>query len=44
MREVVLRSVCIRVNISSAVHLRLLSFTCVAESALNLKFFFFFLK
>lgn len=37
-----LRSVCIRVNISSAVCLRLLSFTFVAESALNLKVFFFF--
>lgn len=44
MREVVLRSVYIRVNISSAVCLRLLSFTFVAESALNLKGFVFFFK
>ena len=44
MREVVLRSVYIRVNISSAVCLRLLSFTFVAESALNLKDFFFLSK
>ena len=39
-----LRSVCIRVNISSAVCLRLLSFSFVAESALNLKGLFFFFK